>query len=408
MTVQSLSGLGRARVALYSHDAQGLGHVRRNLAIAGALARIRPAPDVLVLTGAPEASALTRPPGCDIVGLPGMAKDEGGRYRSRHLSVPVGELVRLRSATIDAALRAFDPDLLIVDRHPWGFGRELVPILETLAERSRVVLGLRDVLDEPGRARHEWARDHASEAIERWYDQIWYYGDPRVHDATADLGLPDRLAGMVVPTGYLARGRHRRPHEVPPRPVGGPFVLGLVGGGADGWALARAFATAPMPVGHVGVLVTGPRMPHHRQAELRAIVRTRPELRVFEFVDEVESWVEGADAVVSMGGYNTVCEVIAAGPPLLVVPRVRPRTEQLVRAERLAAAGLLDVLHPDHLDPAALGGWLAGAAGPDGGRSAVRRPASTVDLDGLERIPALALPLIESAPARREEPGHVA
>lgn len=137
MTVRPLSALGRTRIALYSHDAQGLGHVRRNLAVAGALAGIRPAPDILLLTGAPEASALSRSPGCDIVGLPGMAKDEGGRYRSRHLSVPVGELVRLRSATIDAALRAFSPDLLIVDRHPSGFRGELELVLGALPARTR-------------------------------------------------------------------------------------------------------------------------------------------------------------------------------------------------------------------------------------------------------------------------------
>jgi predicted glycosyltransferase len=407
MTVRSLSTLGRARVALYSHDAQGLGHVRRNLALAGALATIRPAPDILLLTGAPEASALSRPPGCDVVGLPGMAKDEGGEYRSRHLSVPVSDLVRLRSATIDAALRAFDPQLLIVDRHPRGFRSELVSVLDALGARCRVVLGLRDVLDEPDQTRREWARDHASEAIERWYQQVWYYGDPRVHDATAELGLPDRLAGMVVPTGYLAHGRHRRSHGPAGPPVPGRYVLGMVGGGADGWALARAFATAVMPVGHAGVLITGPRMAPARQAELRAIARRRPELRVVEFVDDVVPWLDGASAVVSMGGYNTVCEVVASALPLLVVPRVRPRAEQLVRAERLAATGLLDMLHPDLLDAAALAGWLAAAV--DGTRPARRHEPDPVDLGGLERIPALALAQIDAAPARdAEEADHVA
>lgn len=397
MTVRSLPARGRRRIALYSHDAQGLGHVRRNLAVAGALSGMSPSPDILLLTGAPEASALPRPPGCDIVGLPGMAKDQGGRYRARHLSVPVSELVRLRAATIDAALRAFDPDLLVVDRHPWGFRGELEPVLESLAERTRVVLGLRDVLDEPAQARQEWIDDRADLAVRRWYHQVWYYGDPRVHDATTELDLPP---GMVVPTGYLARGRHRRQHTGPARPVEKRYVLGLVGGGADGWALARAFAAAPMPVGHLGVLVTGPRMPHAQRAELHAIARARPELRVFEFVDQIDAWLDDAGAVVAMGGYNTVCEVLACGAPLLVVPRTRPRSEQLVRAEQLAGAGLLDVLHPDRLDAAELSGWLA---------AAVERPAATgseIDLDGLARLPALATALIGAAPDRDHKEAH--
>jgi predicted glycosyltransferase len=81
------------RVALYSHDAQGLGHIRRNLAIAHALRRSGSALDLLLLTSAPEAAYAGRPSGCDIVSIPALAKDERGRYHSRHLSVGSEHLI---------------------------------------------------------------------------------------------------------------------------------------------------------------------------------------------------------------------------------------------------------------------------------------------------------------------------
>lgn len=386
----------RPRIALYSHDAQGLGHIRRNLAIAGALSELRPAPDILLVTGAPEAAGMRRPAGADLVVLPSLSKDAAGTYGPRHLAVPMTELTALRAAVIRAALRSFAPDLLIVDKHPRGFRRELEPALDTLtAAGTRVVLGLRDVLDEPACARAEWEADRSNEAIARWYTRIWLYGDRQVHDPTTSLGLDEDARRKVVATGYLAQ---RRP--VGPEPTSSctarsqaerPYVLCLVGGGSDGALLAEAFVRAPMPDGHSGVLALGPQMPEADRDRIRRIAARNGRVRVCDFLPAVESWLDGASAVASMGGYNTVCETVARGKPFLVVPRVRPRTEQLIRANDLAAKGLLDTLHPDELKPSRLGAWLT---------AAVRRPTRIhpgVDLDGLDRLPRLATALVEDA-----------
>jgi predicted glycosyltransferase len=51
-----------------------------------------------------------------------------------------------------------------------------------------------------------------------------------------------------------------------------------------------------------------------------------------------------------MGGYNTLAEAAASGVPTVCVPRVRPRSEQLIRAEAFSARGLLRLIEPDKLD----------------------------------------------------------
>jgi predicted glycosyltransferase len=370
------------RVALYSHDAQGLGHVRRSLAIAGALGSLRPRPDVLVLCGADEAAGLPRPEHCDLLGLPGLTKLGPGRYAPRHLGMALPELRALRAGVLAAALDAFAPDLLVVDRHPRGIDGELEPALDVLAGRTRVVLGLRDVLDEPDAAAAQWRRDRSAHALAKWYDAVWVYGDPRVYDATAALDLPPLLARRVFFTGYLANGRDlpaRAGTSLPTR-----YVLAMVGGGSDGGQLARAFAAARLPAGLPGVLVLGPHMPPGDKVAVRAAAAERADLHVLDFVEDMTAVLDGAVAAVSMGGYNSVCELLARGTPTLVVPRVAPREEQLVRARRLADLGVLDVLTPDRLDPERLAAWVDRAVA--GGRE---RPADGPDLDGLARVRTL-------------------
>ena len=370
------------RIALYSHDSQGLGHVRRNLAIASALAEADPTVQILLLTGAPGAASLPVPPGADFLTLPAIAKAPDGTYRARTLASSFDAIIELRSRILQAALAAFDPDLLIVDKVPRGAAGELEPALACLRAtgRTRCVLGLRDVLDDAATARRQWREDRATEAVAHYYDQVWVYGDPQVLDPVSEYDLPPIVAGRTTYTGYLGHGR---PHAAttttaaPPR----PYVLCLVGGGQDGSALAQDFLEAPLPEGRSGLVVTGPYMAADDRLDLQRSAAGRPDVTVEGFVDGVEHLIAGAESVVSMGGYNSVCELLASGARTLVVPRARPRTEQLVRAECLARHGLIDVLHPDALSPGRLSRWMSGS----------NRPPTDVaiDLDGLSRIPSL-------------------
>lgn len=365
------------RVALYSHDSQGLGHVRRNLAIAAALHAADPRTRVLVVSGADEAAALPRPAGCDVLGLPGLVKDRQGRYASRHLDVPIADLVALRGSVLAAALCSFAPDVMIVDRHVRGFGGELERGLDSLPASTRVVLGLRDVLDDPAEASREWSAHGGTAALERWYSEIWVYGDPRVFDCVGALGLPAHWRSRVRFTGYLAG-----PPAPPAADAGRLGALCLVGGGSDGSPLATAFARADWGSGRA-LLVLGPQMSPGDRRAVRRAAGDRPDLEVADFVADLRPRLATAACAVTMGGYNSVCELLAQGVRTLVVPRVSPRREQAVRADRLAALGLVDVLHPHELAPSMLTRWLRGEVGGD------VRPHHEVDLSGLRAVPRL-------------------
>ena len=393
----------RRHVALYSHDTMGLGHLRRNLAIAARLAQDPVPTSVLLISGIDGVDRGSLPPGLDLLTLPGVAK-RGRRYAARALRTELEEITALRSAVIASALSAFQPDLLIVDKVARGIQGELDLALEQLTGRGRTrcVLGLRDILDDPGTTVAEWRASRTHEAVEAHYDAVWWYGDPRVFDPVAEYSLRGALRDRSTRTGYLAR----RAGATPTPPTSdGVEVLCLVGGGQDGGALASAFVRAPLGPDVRKVVVTGPFM---AADERRAIERTG-DATVLGAVPDCATLIAGATAVVTMGGYNTVCELLAAGTRPLVVPRTYPRVEQLIRATRLAELGAVDMLHPRDLSPGALASWIELMC--DG-----RRPPAPhgVDLDGLERLPVLIdellrsrVPKTQPSRPRAQEPAHV-
>lgn len=391
-TDRSRSHFRRWRIALYSHDTMGLGHVRRNLLIARTLGSSHLQPVMLIVTGTREAAVFTIPQEADYLTLPALYKEVDGHYRSRSLAISLEEVIVLRARTIHAALEAFDPDVLIVDKVPRGAVGELDLTLRYLrqAQRCRCVLGLRDILDDPVTVHREWSLSGTQEAIRNYYDSVWVYGDPKVYNLVREYELPADIAAAVRYTGYL--GQHSLPKFARPYEeettahLGLPsnkFALCLVGGGQDGEHLAKAFIEAKFPEGTGGVIVTGPFMPAGTLQYLRSRAASSPHLRVLGFIPQVVSLLEQADRVIAMGGYNTVCEILSFEKPALIVPRVSPRIEQLIRAERLHALGLVDMIHPDKLNPQALSEWLYRDLLPP------VQAHKRIDLNGVQRLPKL-------------------
>ncbi|MDN5726874.1 MAG: glycosyl transferase family 28 [Propionibacteriales bacterium] len=363
------------RVLLYSHDSVGLGHTRRNLALAHAIADQVPAATGrevtgLLVTGADQAAGFDLPPGFDLVVLPGISKGRYG-YEPRKMHLPMATLIDVRERMLRGVMRGFAADLVVVDRHVYGVDGELRRALRALRRRSpttRIVLGLREVLDSPSAMRREWAALGDLSEVRSVIDELWVYGDPAVHDVVASGEVPAVLADLVQYTGYLATGRRLLP-ETEPTPT--PYVLTMVGGGSDGGDLCRLAAVAAVPEGHQHLIVTGPEMTATERAEVTALAGA--DTRVLSSVPDGLATISGAAAVVSMAGYNTVCEVLVTDTPALLVPRELPRQEQLIRARALSRRGAFDLARRDALTAEGLSAWLAGAVTRTQSRSGIDR-----------------------------------
>lgn len=344
-----LSEARETRILLYSHDTFGLGHLRRSRTIATALVEDGPARSALIVTGSPIAGRFDFPERVDHVRLPGVVKMSDGSYTSSSLKLDIDEMVSLREAIITATEREFAPDLMIVDKEPWGFRGEMAETLAAARARgTRIILGIRDVLDDEDALAREWERKNALEAIETFYDEIWVYGMPEIHKPLSGLGLSRRMEERIVYTGYL---RRELPEGTESHEDEGPYVLVTIGGGGDGaelvdWVLS-AYEADPT-LGPRAVIVYGPFLQAHHRSDFDArIAALDGRVTAVGFHARLERLLAGACGVVSMGGYNTFCEILSMDKPAVVSPRTRPRLEQLIRTEAAEALGLLRMLNPD-------------------------------------------------------------
>lgn len=378
------------RIALYSHDTMGLGHKRRNLLIAQALGISPLQADILIISGMRDVGHTLMPPGVDCLTLPALSKNIDGQYQPRQLDVSLREIIALRSQVIRATLKSFAPDILIVDNVPRGAVQELDPALDYLRTQghTRCILGLRDVLDEPTAVQRDWERSGNEAAIQDYYDAVWVYGDQTVYDMQQEYQFAPATIAKFRYLGYLnQRLRLKFVDDSSTRimqalnPHSEHLVLGLVGGGQDGAKLANAFVQAELPSDTHGILLTGPFMPRRARQRLRTYAAHRSNITVLDYLPEPLLLLNRADRIIAMGGYNTTCEILSFQKRALIVPRIQPRQEQFVRAERLQQLGLVDVLHPSQVKAEALTTWLQQP------NCTMPHVSDRIDLNGLSRIP---------------------
>jgi predicted glycosyltransferase len=333
------------RIAIYSHDTFGLGHLRRCRAIAQALAGQGPDAEVLLVTGSDLADAFDYRGNIEIVKIPSVVKLPSGRYAASDPATGLKDTLARRRAMIGRAMSDFRPDLFIVDKEPAGL---LGEIEETLAYLkvigTTLALGLRDVLDSPRLLAAEWNSRGSMRTVERYYDDIWVYGPAGFHDPFNGLDVPASVRARMRYMGFLNRA------DMPSTGRRGDYTLVTTGGGGDGAELVEQVLDACLadPRLHADIrIVLGPCMPEVRRLALSEKATRLPFVQVTTFDTRIEDTMAGARSIVAMGGYNTYCEILSFDKPALIVPRVRPREEQLVRARRARELGVVDMLHPD-------------------------------------------------------------
>lgn len=395
--------LNNARILIYSHDSFGLGHLRRCRAIAHALVDRYKGVSVLILSGSPIIGSFDYLPRVDFVRIPGVVKLHDGEYQSLGLHIALDQTMEMRAAIIRQAAESFRPDLFLVDKEPLGLKGEVASTLQMLKARgTTLVLGLRDIMDEPRLLLREWNRKHALPALEHLYDEIWVYGLEGFADPLKGVACPVPVRRKMVYTGYLRRAV---PHlsAAPAAPVGGqPYVLVTVGGGEDGmsvvdWVL-RAYEHDPeIPL--AAVLVLGPFMAPAAQRQFRERAARLGRIDVVTFDTHVELLIERAAGVVAMAGYNTFCEILSLDKRAILIPRVKPRLEQFMRARRAADLGLVRTLDPGDVDDSAA---MASALHDLTRQPAPSERGAAQMLDGLQVITGLvAAHVRDAAPVQK-------
>ncbi|MFN3972120.1 MAG: glycosyltransferase family protein [Gemmobacter sp.] len=339
----------QARVLMYSHDTFGLGHLRRCRTIAHALVEQFRGMSVLIISGSQIAGAFDYRARVDFVKIPSVIKLRSGEYSSMSAHMDLSDTIAMRRSIIRHTAETFQPDIFIVDKEPMGLRGEVEETLAYLKSRgTTLVLGLRDVMDAPHLLAAEWAPQDTIGKIDRFYDSIWVYGPRDFHNPLTGLDVPQRVLDRMHYVGFLQR--HAQKNVATGSRDRGDYILVTTGGGGDGAELVQDVIAAYQhdpDLPHDALIVLGPYMPAEARAEFLRIGSAIPQIEVIEFHSRMEDLIAEARAVVAMGGYNTFCEILSFDKPALVVPRTNPREEQLIRSQRAAELGLIDMLSPE-------------------------------------------------------------
>jgi predicted glycosyltransferase len=332
------------RYLFSSHDGFGVGHVRRNTLIAQAVLVREPDAEIGIITGLAVCPSWLSDSRMHLIRVPELVKNSNGSYQNDALSFE--EALERRAAVFSATVGSFAPDVVVVDRHPYGIGGELHEGLERASRLgAALVLGLRDILDAPDRVRQELAGAQWA-GVADVYDEVLVYGERHLCDHESEYGLTitPRYCGWIADTA-------------PPRRRDPSLLVVTAGGGGDGEQVFRlGVQLSRLHPWMRTILVAGPYATHQSLESLAPDPSARGQLRLVHDVAGCAELFVRAGGVVQMAGYNSTFEALAAGVRPILVPRRTHRREQAIRAGRLASLGLADVV--DEHVPAAEVAWL--------------------------------------------------
>ena len=400
-----------AKLLIYSQDAFGLGHFTRCRRVANAFHSIYSSISTLIVTGSPVAGRWQTPSGVQLMELPLITCDENMDKRPRDPRYTLEEVLLSRRDLILDAGRDFEPDLVLVDHNPIGIEGDVIPALRWLKEKhghTSVAVGLRDIIDAPDAVRRDWDAFGTHAVLEDLYDAIFVYGVPEFFDPVSSYGLSECVREKMVFTGFISEsdsaidGQDSIEKDDDSRRI---FVT--LGGGEDGEQIITAFLHMIADYGAVlnvrSLVVSGPLLPDAPRKRLATIAGSLG-VEFKSFVPNIIPYLKSADLVISMGGYNTVMEILSHAEKAVIVARAQPRSEQLIRARRLCQLGLVDYIPVPEVTSDLLYEKVERLLASEDRPLFSARQAHLLPLDGAEALARACQPLL----FRRSPGGQVA
>jgi predicted glycosyltransferase len=307
------------------------------------------------------------------------------------LSLPFDSIHDLRGQLIRNVVLDLQPDILLVDHMPHGAMGELLPALQAIKQsgaQTKVVLGLRDILDAPAVVQQRWQIEGAYAAVESYYDLMLVYGMRELFDMAEEYQFPPKLVERLRYCGYVCApksmqiGTGLRAKLLAGAQSDVKLIVAMAGGGADAYPMMRALLDALPTVQRrqrsLLVLITGPFMPSNLRHDLHMRARGM-RVRVFGAVEDTQAFLEAADLVVAMAGYNTSVEILESGRQAIFMPRHGPSAEQRMRARLFAAMGWVKTLEPEEWSVERLAKMILASLDEGSQRAITDRP----NLEGL-------------------------
>ncbi len=347
------------KIIIYCQHVLGLGHFFRTLEIARAMETF----DVILVTGGGRVE-VRLPDHVRHVKLPGLMNDKNftGLY-SVDPQKSVEDVKLEREKQLLDLVKNENPDFFLIELYPFGrraFRFELIPVLNFIKDNHRVnckvVCSMRDILVErKNRLKYE---SGVIDALNNWFDAVLVHSDPQLIKLGSTFSRLDKIKIPLVYTGFVTpvpdkkKVKHIRENlrlQNKKR-----LIVASAGGGNVGAPLLRAVVNAynelPSKENLMLNVYTGPYMEKEDKQYLQSVADSSANsgIRVKEFTSDFVSLLGAADLSVSMAGYNTCMNIVAASVPSLVWP-FGQNQEQKERARKIARFVPMTILEDQDL-----------------------------------------------------------
>lgn len=353
------------RVAFYCQHVLGIGHLMRSAEIVRELSRES---KILFISGGekPDGFRFPEHENVEILQLPPLKTNpDFSNLHACSSSLSTDETKTLRQTMLSQTCERFKPDTIVTELFPFGrkkFRFELLPLLEHSRQQSRkplVVSSVRDIL--VTRKDQEEFEQRVCDLVNTFYDLILVHGDDKFTPLEETFSRVRDLRCPVVYTGYVARHRHLSVADAGSLPSAEHKQRLIVVSNGSGQYLTgqrllesvlRAAKLLRGRIPHGFHVFAGPLMPEEAYTRLQDVAHESSNVKLSRYTPNLGEVLKQAELSVSMAGYNTIMEVLSSGIRAMVYPVTsNGDQEQIVRAESLAKAGVIDVIATEELAP---------------------------------------------------------
>lgn len=387
--------MSSTRIILYTQDANGLNHTSRALHIARHLSKKLNDCSLLLLTDLAIVGKFKLPENVDYVHLPGIVRTGNGTFRSQNLNVELKKSIRIRCKIAQSTAKTFKPQIVLVDRDPTQIPKESFRTLSFIRQvlpKTRIIWGLKDILGCPDEIKKLWQKKKVYRLLHHCADELWIYGAKDIFDPVNRYDFPNTLRSRVTYTGYFDYKQvavQERPKDLDRFDQNKPLVLVTAGSGVEAGGLVdsflRMFEQRGPVLPFVGLVVTGPMMSRQIKKDFLARAAGLPGLMMHRFSKHILQYMHYAELVFSVGGYNTLNEIMSLRKRAIFVPGKRSPFENLSRAQRFAELGFATMINADELSPGVLERTIREALLHNSQKNGAS-PSVNLPVDGLDRI----------------------
>jgi predicted glycosyltransferase len=347
------------RLMFYCQHVLGLGHLIRSLEIVRGLADF----EVCFLNGGEPLTGFVPPSHVSVINLPPVRSDV--TFSSLHAAdekQSLAEISEQRKRMLLAAYERFQPEALVIEMFPFGrrkFAAELIPLLELAkapGSRTKVACSLRDILvSKRDQQRFETAACRLTNA---YFDLVMIHSDPHFQRLEETFSLTAELRCPVVYTGFVTQAETQDPDtdDLPEVKNNERLFVVSIGGGRVGSKLIRcaiaASALLSKELPHRLLIFTGPYLSETEYQELQTLTADNPIITLRRYTTNLTAVLRRAALSLSLAGYNTCLNLIVSGTRAIVYPFTgNNNQEQTIRAEKLRALGLVEIIREAELQP---------------------------------------------------------